>query len=209
LGHLDANPARVGLIDVDGLSWRGVFRVAAGDLSQAIADLTATLKMVRQGATLTLGQRTHGYLALAQYLAGEWDDALLTAEQGLSTAAIRARRFDLPLLYLAAACVPAGRGQAEEAERYARLAERVAASLDRLRADCGRVPYLHPALAWLDGWLAELQGNPEEAQRSYQRGEDTTDDSSCGTSSSSGVSRPRSDRFWPGRLRRPVVTGRR
>jgi hypothetical protein len=83
-----------------------------------------------RSATLTLGQRTHGYLALAQYLAGDWDDALLTAEQGLSTAAIRARRFDLPLLYLAAACVPAGRGQAEEAERHTRLAERVAASLD-------------------------------------------------------------------------------
>jgi DNA-binding CsgD family transcriptional regulator len=244
LEHLDADPARVGLIDVDGLSWRGVFRVAAGDLSQAMADLSATLKMVRQGATLTLGQRTHGYLALAQYLAGAWDDALLTAEQGLSTAAIRARRFDLPLLYLAAACVPAGRGQAEEAERHARLAERVAASLDyrqerlyaamaralicqasgdylgmadalgywrddaaldgrsrrdsvlwqpllaeglvgsgqaeqaavalaRLRADRGQVAYLQPALAWLDGWLAELRGNPEEAQRIYQRGEDT------------------------------------
>jgi len=245
LGHVDADPARVGLIDVDALSWRGVFRVAAGDLSQAISDLTASLKMVRRGATLALGQRTHGYLALAQYLAGEWDDALLTAEQGLSTAAIRARRFDLPLLYLAAACVPAGQGRAEEAERYARLAEEVAASLDygqerlyaamaralvcqasgdylgmadalgnwsddaaldgrsrrdsvlwrpllaeglvgsgqaaqaaavlaRLRADRGQVAYLQPALAWLDGWLAELEGSPERAQQIYQRGEDAT-----------------------------------
>ena len=244
LGHLDADPARVGLIDVDSLSWRGVFRLAAGDLGQAVADLTACLKMMRRGATLVLGQRTYGCLALAQYLAGEWDDALLTAEQGLSVAAIRARRFDLPLLYLAAACVPASRGQAEEAERHARLAEEVAASLDygqerlyaamaralvcqasadylgmadalgywrgdavpdgrsrrdavlwrpllaeglvgsgqleqaaavlaRLRADHGEVAYLRPALAWLDGWLAELQGNPEGAQLSYQSGKDT------------------------------------
>ncbi len=244
LGHLDADPAGAGLIDVDGLSWRGVFRLAAGDLSQAVADLTASLKMVRRGATLALGQRTYGYLALAQYLAGEWDDTLLTAEQGLSVAAIRARRFDLPLLYLAAACVPAGQGRAEEAERHVRLAEEVEASLDygqerlyaamaralmcqasgdylgmadalgywrddaaldgrsrrdallwrpllaeglvgsgqaeqaaavlaRLRADHGQVAYLRPALAWLDGWLAELQGSAEEAQRIYQRGEDT------------------------------------
>jgi DNA-binding CsgD family transcriptional regulator/tetratricopeptide (TPR) repeat protein len=245
LGHVDADPARVGLIDVDALSWRGMFRVAAGDLGPAISDLTASIKMVRQGATLGLGQRTYGYLALAQYLAGEWDDARLTAGQGLSIAAIRARRFDLPLLYLAAACVPAGQGQAEEADRYARLAEEVAASLDygqerlyaamaralvgqasgdylgmadalgnwcddasldgrsrrdsllwrpllaeglvgsgqseqgavvlaRLRADRGQVAYLQPALAWLDGWMAELQGRPEGAQEIYQRGEDTT-----------------------------------
>jgi DNA-binding CsgD family transcriptional regulator len=244
LGYLDADPAAVGLIDVDGLSWRGVFRLAAGDLGQAVADLTASLKMVRQGATVALGQRTYGYLALAQYLAGEWDDALLTAEQGLSVAAIRARRFDLPLLYLAAACVPAGQGRAEEAERHARLAEEVAASLDyrqeqlyaamaralvcqasgdylgmadalgywrddatldgrsrrdavlwrpllaeglvgsgqaeraaavlaRLQADYGQIAHLRPALVWLDGWLAELQGNPEEAQEIYQRGEDS------------------------------------
>jgi DNA-binding CsgD family transcriptional regulator len=244
LGHVDADPARVGLIDVDALSWRGVFRVAAGDLGPAIGDLTASLKMVRRGATLALGQRTYGYLALAQYLAGEWDDALLTADQGISTATIRARRFDLPLLYLAAVCVLAGKGRAEQAERYARMAEEVADSLDygqerlyaamaralvcqtsgdylgmvgalgnwcddaaldgrsrrdsilwrpllaeglvgsgraeqatavlaRLRADRGQVAYLQPALAWLDGWLAELQGSPEEAQRIYQRGEDT------------------------------------
>jgi DNA-binding CsgD family transcriptional regulator len=243
LGHVDADPARVGLIDVDALSWRGVFRVAAGDLGPAISDLTASLKMVRRGATLALGQRTYGYLALAQYLAGEWDDALLTADQGISTAAIRARRFDLPLLYLAAVCVLAGKGRAEQAERYARLAEEVADSLDygqerlyaamaralvcqasgdylgmagalenwrddaaldgrsrrdsvlwrpllaeglvgsgqaeqatavlaRLRADRGQVAHLQPALAWLDGWLAELQGSPEEAQRIYQHGED-------------------------------------
>ena len=41
LGHLDADPAGVGLIDVDGLSWRGVFRLGTGDLGQAVADLTA------------------------------------------------------------------------------------------------------------------------------------------------------------------------
>ena len=88
LGHLDADPARVAPIDVDGLSWRGVFRVAAGDLGQAVTDLTASLKMVRRGATLALGQRAYGFLALAQSLVGAWDDALLTAEPGLSAATI-------------------------------------------------------------------------------------------------------------------------
>jgi DNA-binding CsgD family transcriptional regulator len=243
LGHLDADPARVELIDVDALAYRGVFRLVAGELGQAISDMSASLKMVRRGATLAVGLRPYGYLALAQYVAGAWDDALLTAEQGLSAAVISPRRYDLPLLYLAACCVPTGRGAAEEAERYARLAEEAAASLDygqekmyaamaralvcqasadylgmadalgpwqddatldgrsrlyaglwrpllaegligagqtkqaaavvdRLRADSGQVGYLQPALAWLDGWLAEQRGAPEEALRIYQRGEE-------------------------------------
>ena len=130
LGHLDADPARVGPVDVDGLSFRGGFRLLAGDLGPAISDLTASLMMARRGATVTAGLRAYFYLALTQYLAGAWDDVLLTAEQGFSAAAIHTRRFDLPLLHLAAGCVPAGRGQAEEAERHAALAEEAAASLD-------------------------------------------------------------------------------
>jgi len=130
LGHLAADPARVGPVDVDGLSFRGGFRLLADDLDQAISDLTASLTMVRRGATVTAGQRAYFYLAMAQYLGGDWDDVLLTAEQGFSAAAIHARAFDLPLLHLAAGCVAAGRGAAEEAERHAWLAEEAAASLD-------------------------------------------------------------------------------
>ena len=44
LGHLDADPARVGPVDVDGLSFRGVFQLLAGDLGQAVHDLTASLE---------------------------------------------------------------------------------------------------------------------------------------------------------------------
>ena len=221
-----------------------MFRPLAGDLDQAISDLTASLRMVRRGATVTAGLRAYFYLALAQYLACAWDDVLLTAEQGLSAAAIHSRRFDLPLLHLAAGCVPAGRGAAEEAERHAALAEEAAASLDygqervyaamaralvcqvagdylgmadalglwqddaaldnrsrvyavlwrpllaegligsgqleqaaavldQLRADSGEVGYLQSALAWLEGWLAEQRGDPEQARDIYQRGEDT------------------------------------
>ncbi len=244
LEHLDADASRVGPVDVDGLSFRGVFQLLAGDLDQAVTDMTASLKLARRGATLTLGLRAYFYLALAQYLAGLWDDVLLTAEQGFSAAAIHTRRYELPLLHLAAGCVPAGRGATEEAERHARLAEEAAASLDygqerlyaamaralvcqaagdylgmadalghwqdekvldgrsrlyavlwrpllveglvgsgqtgqaaavldQLRADSGQVSYLAPALAWLDGWLAEQRGDLDRAREIYQRGEDT------------------------------------
>ena len=244
LGHLEADPARVGLVDVDGLAFRGVFRLLAGDLAQAVSDLTACIRLVRQGAAPAFGLRAYFYLALAQYLAGAWDDVLLTAEQGFSAAAIRPRHFELPLLHLAAGCVPASRGAAEEAERHDRLAEEAAASVDygqervyagmaralvcqaagdylgmadalepwrddsaldgrsrayavlwrpllveglagsgqreqaiavlgQLRTDSGQVSYLIPALAWLEGWLAEQRGATEEALAIYARGADT------------------------------------
>jgi DNA-binding CsgD family transcriptional regulator len=245
LTHLEADPARVGRVDIDGLAFRGVFRLLAGDLGPAISDLTAGLGLARRGAALTLGLRTYCYLALAQYLAGAWDDVLLTVEQGFSAAAIHSRQFELPLLHLAAVGVPAGRGAAEEAERHARLAQEAAASVDygqervyagmtralvcqaagdylgmadalstwqhdsaldgrsrvyavlwrpllaeglvgsgqldhaaavlaQLRADSGQVSYLTPALAWLEGWLAEQRGNPGQALQIYQHGEDSS-----------------------------------
>jgi ATP/maltotriose-dependent transcriptional regulator MalT len=95
-----------------------------------VTDLRTSVTMVNRGAPPTFGLRAYFLLALAQYLAGHWDDVLLTAEQGLSAAAILHRRFELPLLHLAAAYVPAGRGAAEEAQRHARLAEEAAASVD-------------------------------------------------------------------------------
>jgi DNA-binding CsgD family transcriptional regulator len=244
LGHLDPDPARVGVVDVDGLSFRGVLRLQTGDLGRAVRDLTASLGLSRKGATLILGLRACCYLALAQYLAGEWDDVLLTSEQGFSAAAIHTRRYELPMLHLAAGCVPAGRGEVKEAERHARLAEEAAASLDygqerlfaavaralvcqaagdylgmadalgywhddaaldgrsrvytmlwrpllaegyigsgqadraaavleQMRAEDGQVSYVQPTLAWLEGWLAEQQGDPERARQIYQRGEET------------------------------------
>jgi DNA-binding CsgD family transcriptional regulator len=244
LGHLDADPTRVSLVDVDGLSFRGALRLQTGDLDQAVSDLTTSLKLSRRGATLILGLRGCCYLALAQYLAGEWDEVLLTSDQGFSAAVIHSRRYELPMLHLAAGCVPAGRGMTEEAEQHARLAGEAAASLDygqeslyaamtralvcqasgdylgmadalghwrdeaaldgrsrvyamlwrpllaegligsgqaepaaavvaRMRAENGHVIYLQPAVAWLEGWLAELRGVPQEAREIYQRGEDT------------------------------------
>ncbi len=51
--------------------------------------------------------------------------------------------------------------------------EQTAAALDQLRACGSQVSYLSPALAWLEGWLAEQRGAPEEAARIYTRGEET------------------------------------
>ena len=54
--HVEADPARVSAIDVDGLSYRGMLRLLAGELKPAIGDLGASLALARKGATLTLGK---------------------------------------------------------------------------------------------------------------------------------------------------------
>jgi DNA-binding CsgD family transcriptional regulator len=163
LRHLDQDPARVGPLDIDGVAFRGIFRLLAGDLTEAVQDMTASLRLARRGATFTLGLRGYSYLTLAQYLAGAWDDAILTAEQGFSAAAIHARQYELPLLHLAAGCVPASRGAAA-GERHARLAEDIAASLgygqERVYAGMARALVCqaaedYPGMARaLSSWLA-------------------------------------------------------
>src|SRR5262249_1546231 len=55
LAHLDADPARVGPLEAGALSFRGVFRLLAGDLGPAVSDLVASLKLGRRGAALGVG----------------------------------------------------------------------------------------------------------------------------------------------------------
>jgi len=50
-----------------------------------------------------------------------------------------------------------------------------AALLDQLRANAGQVGWLQPALAWLQGWLAEQRGDTSQALEIYQHGEDAAD----------------------------------
>ena len=119
-----------------------MFHLLTGHLDPAVRDLLASVNLVRQGATFTLGLRSYLYLALAQHLNGDWDGVLLTAEHALSEASVHSRRYELPLLHLAAACVPAGRGVTEEAEQHASLAEAAAGDLpygqERLYAGMAR-----------------------------------------------------------------------
>jgi DNA-binding NarL/FixJ family response regulator len=84
LGHLDADPARVAMVDVDGLSFRGVFHLVAGDLGQAVSDMTASLKMARRGANMTLGLRTYLRRAHTLFLALRAAPFIARTEQELA-----------------------------------------------------------------------------------------------------------------------------
>jgi DNA-binding NarL/FixJ family response regulator len=103
-------------------------------------------------ARALVGQASGDYLGMADALETWRDDATLDGRSRLYAVLWR------PLL--AEGLI--GSGQAE----------RAAAVLDRMRAENGQVGYLQPALAWLDGWLAEQRGDPEEALRIYRRGAD-------------------------------------
>jgi DNA-binding CsgD family transcriptional regulator len=129
MDYLDPDPSHVHPVHVDGLAFRGIFRLTAGDLPGSVRDLRTSVQLARQGAIFTLGLRGYFALTMAQYLSGAWDDALLTADQAYSAAGIHARRYEVPSLELAAGCVLAGRGSAA-AERHAELAEQAAESLD-------------------------------------------------------------------------------
>ena len=100
-------------------------------------------------------QATGDFLGMADAL-GPWQDdsALDGRSPGLrgTVAAVAGRR--------------AGRIRAAGAGGRAVLAQ--------LRADSGQISYIVPALAWLEGWLAEQHGAPQEALARYARGEEST-----------------------------------
>jgi DNA-binding CsgD family transcriptional regulator len=50
-----------------------------------------------------------------------------------------------------------------------------AAVLDQLRENAAQARYLQPALAWLEGWLAEQRGDTAQAGEIYARGEQGAD----------------------------------
>jgi hypothetical protein len=97
-------------------------------------------------------QASGDYLGMADALEPWRADAVLD---------LRGRVLWLPLL----ADGLLGSGQLEQA----------AAVVDQLRVGGGQAGYLQPVLAWLDGWLAEQRGHPEQAREIYQHGEDTAD----------------------------------
>jgi ATP/maltotriose-dependent transcriptional regulator MalT len=54
-------------------------------------------------------------------------------------------------------------------------AEQAVVVLDQLHEDARQASWLAPALAWLQGWLAEQQGDTNRAREIYSDGESATD----------------------------------
>ncbi|MFB9905492.1 AAA family ATPase [Allokutzneria oryzae] len=122
LDHLPEVPVDVGRSDIESLAGRGAIRAMRGDLAGALADLTVVVRLQRAGARCSMGHASFSYLAAVQYLLGAWDDAALTAYQGLAVVEGSGQIFHHCLARLAAVLVPAGRGDEESAEQHVRAA---------------------------------------------------------------------------------------
>jgi ATP/maltotriose-dependent transcriptional regulator MalT len=110
----------------DLLTYRGAFRCWSGDLSAALEDLTTTLRFGREATRPILAELLYPSLSLTQYSLGAWDDAAISAENGLAIAATEDKPWAVPIGRAIAAHVPAGRGEWDRAEELLAQAESTA-----------------------------------------------------------------------------------
>lgn len=120
--------------DAELLAIRGQLRTAAGYLTDAIADLRASIDLARDGAPFRQLPRAHLWLSRALYLAGEWDESQSQARTARSLLDDHrvwmgqlAEGHLVPIL--------AARGQFELADQYAAGVRAAAATLGTIELD--------------------------------------------------------------------------
>ena len=126
LAFLPAAPAEVPRKDTDTLAMRGMARNLAEDLTGAIADLSAATARLRAGIPLRSPSLCLAHLALAEWRAGSWDDAVVHAELAVSLARDADRAWEFAVVHYVAAVVPALRGEWDAAGAHVEMAARAA-----------------------------------------------------------------------------------
>lgn len=111
LDILPTAPADLPLSFTDALALRGVFRLFADELHEAVADLSTAAARLRAGAPLLFGCQTLSYLADATYRLGLWDESVVYGELAVSLAHDTEANWGLGFVHAAAALVPAVRGE--------------------------------------------------------------------------------------------------
>lgn len=89
----------------------GWVAVLAGDLRGAVRDLEAAVPTQHQRGSLRISLWARGWLARAQYLLGEWDEALRTTEEGLRQCNAANINLVAPLLHWTSAEIKLWRGR--------------------------------------------------------------------------------------------------
>jgi DNA-binding CsgD family transcriptional regulator len=154
LAFLPAAPAEVPRRDTDTLVMRGIARFAAEDLAGAVTDLSAAAARLRAGVPLRGPSLCLGYLALAEWRLGAWDDAVVHAELAVSLARDADRASEFSFVHFAAAVVPALRGDWEVASAHVRLATQAA----RAASDQWTIGAAATARAFLAMARGDLEG---------------------------------------------------
>lgn len=129
---------------------RGWLALSLDEVDEARETLSSATSTDFLGGSTRISLWAHGWLARAQFVSGEWDDALGTAEQGRLLAERTGMRLIEPLLAWTQAQVHALRGDWVKADRAVRDAEagprdyeimRVAAALARASVAEARADY--------------------------------------------------------------------
>ena len=112
----DGDPGDVGFAWLQPRSARGMLRMVDGDLAGARADLAAVATTARELGVLNTAAFAFATLSRADYLAGDWDEAVLHAERALAVNDESELGFTQAMVQSIAALVPAARGEWAAAE---------------------------------------------------------------------------------------------
>ncbi|MFJ9818635.1 AAA family ATPase [Streptomyces sp. NPDC101151] len=126
----DRPAAQTGNQDTPLLYVRGMLRTLTGEFASAIQDLNAVVARAEAGGATGMAALQNHFLALAQYLAGHWDDATTTIEIVLDTDAVEQQIFGYALGQAIAAILAAGRGHWDKAQQHQSECERRAHSVN-------------------------------------------------------------------------------
>ena len=145
-------------------SARGMLRLVSGELAGARADLAAVATTARKLGVLNTAAYAFANLSRADYLAGDWDDAVLHAGQAVAIYDESRYGFTQAMVVSIAALVPAARGEWAAAEAvlnspgvatdddYERSVLALAVSRARLAESRGDVDGVLAALAPVPGF---------------------------------------------------------
>jgi DNA-binding CsgD family transcriptional regulator len=120
--------SEVGLHEANLLVTRGMLGLYGGQVQRPLADLRAAISLAHQGASVPQLPRAHVHLSQLLFMVGDWDDALVTAQVGLSLIADDPHVWEAAQVHGALVAVSAARGQWETATTHV-VAAREAASV--------------------------------------------------------------------------------
>jgi DNA-binding CsgD family transcriptional regulator/tetratricopeptide (TPR) repeat protein len=132
-------------------SARGTLRLVEDDLDGARADLAAAAMAASRLGVLNTAAFSFAFLARAEYLAGEWDDAVVHADRAVAINIESDLDFVRSMVVGVAALVPAARGDRAGAERI----------LERALRDVGDYERSVVAVSMSRARIGEAVGDPD------------------------------------------------
>lgn len=122
----DTPAVAVGLDEANLLVTRGMLGLYGGQLQGPLTDLRVAISLAHRGASVPQLPRAHVHLSQVLFALGDWDDALITAQVGLSLIADDPHVWEAAHVHGALVTVSAARGQWETATTHAAAAREAA-----------------------------------------------------------------------------------